>query len=190
MGRLIIGISGYVGSGKTTLADYFTQNHGFVRLSFADKIREIMVVLGVPMEVLRDPVLKEKPHPALCGCSPRDFMEALGKMARDKTNGKLWLQQFVIAAEPRPLVICDDVRHQNEANLILENGGYVFRLRVPGTQPRVPTDFKVDELTGVEDLTNDHGVTLQKHLYQFIYAKVFEQISRDTAYPDWFATKK
>lgn len=187
--RLIVGIAGYVGAGKTSLSNYYTQNHGFVRLSFADKIREVMVVLGVPMEVLRDPILKEQPHSALCGCSPRDFMEAFGKMARDKTGGKLWLQQFALAAQPRPLVIVDDVRHQNEADLILENGGYVFRLRVPGTQPRVPTDFKVDELTGVEDLTNVHGETLLKHLYQFTYAKVFESIARDTPYDDWFKSK-
>lgn len=185
--RLIIGFAGYVGSGKTTLSNYFVQNHGFVRLSFAAKIKEIMVVLGVPEEVLADPIRKEQPHPALCGVSPRAFMEALGKMARDLTNGQLWLQQFVLAAQPKPLVICDDVRHQNEADLILENGGHVFRLRVPGTQPRVPTDFKVDELVGVEDLTNDIGTTLLKYLYQFTYAKAFEQIARDMSYTDWKA---
>ena len=185
--RLIIGFAGYVGSGKTTLSNYFVQNHGFVRLSFAAKIKEIMVVLGVPEEVLADPIRKEQPHPALCGVSPRAFMEALGKMARDLTNGQLWLQQFVLAAQPRPLVICDDVRHQNEADLILENGGHVFRLRVPGTQPRVPTDFKVDELTGVEDLTNDIGTTLLKHLYQFTYGRSFGQILMTTGYDEWRA---
>lgn len=185
--RLIIGFAGYVGSGKTSLSNYFVQNNGFVRLSFAAKIKEIMVVLGVSETILADPVLKEKPHPALCGVSPRAFMEALGKMARDLTDGQLWLQQFVLAAQPKHLIICDDVRHQNEADLIRENGGYVFRLRVPGTQPRVPTDFKVDELTGVEDLTNDIGTTLLKHLYQFTYAKAFEQIAREMSYGDWKA---
>lgn len=189
MSRLIIGIAGYVGSGKTTLSHYFTQGHGFTCISFADKIKEIMVVLGVPMEVLRDPILKEQPHPALCGASPRQFMEGIGKVARDLTNGNLWLQQFVMAGQSKALIICDDVRHQNEADLIKENGGFVFRLRVPGQQPRVPTDFKVDELTGVEDLINDIGVTLQKHLYQFIYAKAFQQIDRDMSYADWFAAR-
>lgn len=187
--RLIIGFSGYVGSGKTSVSNYFVQNHGFVRLSFADKIREIMVVLGVPMEVLRDPILKEKPHPALCGASPRTFMEEIGKKGRDLTDDKLWMQQFAMAAQSRPLVICDDVRYQNETDLILENGGYVFRLRVPFTQPRVPTDFEVDKLIGVEDLTNDIGTTLLKHLYQFTYAKVFEQITREVPYGDWYKTK-
>ncbi len=189
MDRLIIGFAGYVGSGKSSLAQFFIQNHGFTQISFADKIREIMVTLGVPMSVLRDPVLKEKPHPALCGASPRAFMEGLGKLARDLTGGNLWLQQFVLAGQSKALIVCDDVRHQNEADLILDQGGLVFRLRVPGTQPRVPTDFEVDKLNFVEDLTNDIGTTLLKHLYQYTYGKAFGQIDRDFSYADWKANQ-
>ena len=185
--RLVIGFAGYVGSGKTSLANYYIQNHGFTKLSFADKIREIMVVLGVSMEVLRDPVAKEKPHPALCGATPRAFMEGIGKLARDLTQDRLWLMQFMGAAQGRPLIVIDDVRHQNEADLVKEMGGMVFRLRVPGAQPRVPTDFKVDELVGVEDLTNDIGTTLLKHLYQFTYGRLFEQIATETTYDQWKA---
>lgn len=116
-------------------------------------------------------------------------MEALGKMARDLTDGNLWLQQFALAAQPKPLVICDDVRHQNEADFIKENGGVVFRLRVPGTKPRVPTDFKVDELEGVEDLTNDIGTTLLKHLYQYVYGRAFQNIDPAVSYDNWFINK-
>jgi hypothetical protein len=187
--RVVLGFAGYVESGKSSLSKFYVQNHGFKKLSFATKIKEIMVVLGVPMEVLQDPVLKEKPHPALCGATPRDFMEGIGKLARDLTQDKLWVQQFLIQTEGKPLIVIDDVRHQNEVDTIAAMGGHVYRLRVPNTQPRVPTDFCVDELTGVEDLTNDIGTTLLKHLYQFTYGRTFGQIPMEQSYEDWFASR-
>lgn len=186
--RIIIGFSGYVGSGKTSLAEYYIQNHGFKRLSFADKIREIMVVLGVPMEVLRDPELKERPHPALCGRSPREAMETIGtKWGREMMHDQFWVQQFLLASNGKSLIVVDDVRFQNEVDTIKAMGGHTYRLRVPGRQPRVGTDFAVDKLEGVEDLTNDIGTTLLKHLYQFTYGRSFGSILMTTSYEEWRA---
>jgi hypothetical protein len=46
---------------------------------------------------------------------------------------------------------------------------------VPGREPKVPTDFKVQELTGVIDLNNDfeRGGVTTRALYQRIYGEAF-----------------
>ena len=173
--RIIIGIAGYTHSGKSTLSDIFVQNNGFRRASFADKIREIMMVLGVEREVLLDPVLKERPHPALLGKTPREAMETVGTAwGRNMVHPELWIHQFKLATANRLLVICDDVRYQNEVDTIASLGGQTYRLRVQGRQPRVKTDFAVDSLTGVEDLKNDIDAlegprTKIDYLYGYIY---------------------
>lgn len=186
-GAVVIGISGYVGSGKTSLADYFIQGHGFRRLSFADKIREIMVVLGVDMETLRDPVRKEEPHPALCGATPRQFMEDIGKLGRDLTKDQLWVRQFQIAGMSKPLIVCDDVRHQNEVDTIMSMGGGTYRLNVPGTEPRVRTDFAVQKLERVEDITNVHGETRLKDIYRYVYRRAFGPGITEASFEAWVA---
>lgn len=38
---MILGISGFAGSGKDTVADFLVKNHGFVKVAFADKIKRI-----------------------------------------------------------------------------------------------------------------------------------------------------
>ena len=36
---MIIGVTGFIGSGKDTIADYLVTEHGFKRLSFAGSLK-------------------------------------------------------------------------------------------------------------------------------------------------------
>lgn len=172
---LVIGLSGFVSSGKTTISDLFVQGYGFKRLSFADPIRQMMMALGVSEQTLRDTVAKEQPHPALCGQTPRHAMETLGTAwGRDMIHPDIWKNQFVVRAQSKPLVICDDVRYQNEVDTITHMGGRVYRLVVPGREPRVKTDVAAQNLTGVEDVINDIGTTKITDIFGYIYGKSFD----------------
>ena len=174
--QLVIGLSGFVGSGKTSVAEWFIGNHGFKRYSFADPIREMMMVLGVDEATLRDPKRKEEPHPALMGRTPREAMETLGTAwGRDMIHPHLWIGQFGLRTKKARLVIVDDVRFPNEVTAIRSIGGKVFKLIVPGQEPRVNTDRFVQRIVPDEALSNDFvsgGVTT-KALYEYIYAKTF-----------------
>lgn len=176
--QIVIGLAGYIGSGKTSVSEWFITNHGFKRVSFADPIRQMIMALGVPESVLRDPVLKEKPHKLLLGQTPRYAMETLGtKWGRDLMHPQFWVGHFALASAEKPFVIIDDVRFDNEVEAIESLGGRVFRLNVPGREPKVPTDFMVQKLTKVTDLSNDFetgGVTT-KALYERIYGEMFGQ---------------
>ena len=62
MKNMIIGITGYAGSGKDTLADFLIENNQFKKLEFAKKIKEILSDLyDVPIEYFYDRLLKNKP---------------------------------------------------------------------------------------------------------------------------------
>lgn len=179
-GQIVIGISGFGGNGKTSVSDLLIQNHGFRRVSFADKIRAMIMALGVPEEVLRDPVKKHEPHVALCGRSPVHAMETLGtKWGRDLMHPQFWMFQFLRDGKDKPFLICDDVRFQNELDLIKEMGGITYRLIVPGKEPVRNTDFEVQKLEGTVDIVNVIGVTRLKQIYEFIYARSFGQTNKE-----------
>ena len=42
---MIIGISGFQSSGKDTIADYLVKEHGFVKLSFASALKDIVAII-------------------------------------------------------------------------------------------------------------------------------------------------
>ena len=43
---MIIGISGYATAGKDTIGEILVENHGFRRIAFADKLREVLLALN------------------------------------------------------------------------------------------------------------------------------------------------
>ncbi|HVH53398.1 MAG TPA: hypothetical protein VNA32_04620 [Actinomycetota bacterium] len=43
---IVIGLSGYAGSGKTTVADILVRDHGFTKMSFADPIKRMVRALN------------------------------------------------------------------------------------------------------------------------------------------------
>ena len=182
---VIIGISGFVGSGKTTVSDWFLQNHGFKRASFADPIRAMVMALGIPEETLRDPVKKEQPHDLLMGRSPRFAMETLGGLwGRETMHPQFWVGHFGLKALKMKFVIVDDVRYPNEVEAIHELGGKVFKLIVPGREPRVASDHAVETVVPDFALDNDfeRGGVTTKALYGFIYDVAF-QVPPDRARP-------
>ncbi len=50
---MIIGVTGFIGSGKDTIADYLTTFHGFKRVSFAASLKDaVSAVFGWDRELL------------------------------------------------------------------------------------------------------------------------------------------
>ncbi|UXY13830.1 hypothetical protein N8I74_10900 [Chitiniphilus purpureus] len=76
----LIALTGAKGAGKDTVADHLVRHHGFVRLAFADPLRdEIAAAFGVPLSMLTTPGRKEEPNAllALGRCPEPAFVDYL-----------------------------------------------------------------------------------------------------------------
>jgi hypothetical protein len=124
--------------------------NGGYRYSFADPIRQMLMSLGIDMY---DPYWierKEDVIPAL-GVSPRRLMQTLGTdWGRQMIHQNIWLtlaaQRFLRTG---PGMVIADVRFDNEANWVRNNGGLVVHL-------------KRDEVHKVESHVSEAGVTVKE----------------------------
>jgi hypothetical protein len=139
--KTIIGISGLIGSGKDTVADYLTNVHGFRRISFAGVLKDACaVIFGWDRELLEgrtkesrrwreevDPWWAEKLNmPTL---TPRWVLQYMGTdVLRNHFHDNIWVH----AVEHRMLstqdnIVISDVRFPNEIAAIKQAGGLVIR---------------------------------------------------------------
>lgn len=136
----IIGINGMAGVGKDTVADYLCSEFGFVKYGFADPLKAMLKAIGVDPKTRGE---KEGVNPVF-GVTNRSMMETLGtEWMRDCVAQDGWLRlasrrlaelkalnSFDAVPQVRGMVICD-VRYENEADWIRENGGQVWQVLRP-----------------------------------------------------------
>lgn len=148
---MIIGLSGLAGAGKTTVAKHLVERHGYVRLPFAGPIKAMAEAFGLTFAEVHGEA-KETPCEALCGKTPRQFMQWLGtEFGRNLIGPDVWIEAWrrrvfearnaallegdaaVIARSIYGLrVVADDCRFDNEAAAIRSMGGAVIRIERPG----------------------------------------------------------
>jgi hypothetical protein len=172
MNRLI-GIIGLAGSGKDTLADQLSRQHHFFKYSFARPLKEALnAVFGWRMEQWEDRVWKETVQPWL-GKSPRQCAQTLGtEWGRDLVHPELWVllaqrtwENLIVderLLEQYKRMVIPDVRFDNEARWVLEQGGTLIEIRrkaagsvsahvseagVSQRYPRVVVDNNADIIT-------------------------------------------
>jgi len=140
---MIIGVCGFIGSGKDTIADYLTNFHGFRRESFANSLKDaVSAVFGWDRTMLEgrtkqarewreqvDPWWAERlgmPH-----LTPRWVLQYWGtEVCRNGFHDDMW-----IAALENKLrnskddIVISDCRFPNEIASIKNAGGIVIRVR-------------------------------------------------------------
>ena len=137
---MLIGFSGKKGSGKSYFANYLVNNKLFIKLSFASPLKEITKILfNLSDEDVKDPIKKELINPKF-NASPRELMQWLGTdIMREEFNkkfnysGSIWIDnvkdRVKTLLDNNKDVVIDDVRFQNEADMIHSLGGIVINLR-------------------------------------------------------------
>jgi len=116
---MIIGLQGYAGSGKSTVAQYLVERHGFARRHIKHTLAEMTRTL------LRDAGAEDpdkyidgewKRIPVLGGRSATEIQQFLGtEFGREFIHPDLWLNIWSKWAEGHPLVVQESVRFANEA---------------------------------------------------------------------------
>lgn len=129
--RLIIGLAGQIGSGKTTAAQEL-YHIGFTRIRFAGPLKAMAKCIGLNDQQV-DGDLKETPADVLGGMTPRRFMQLIGtEFGRQMICDDLWIRAWSAAIDRLPEhipVVCDDIRFANEAQAIKAKGGIVARMK-------------------------------------------------------------
>lgn len=132
---MIFGLTGRAGAGKDSVADYLEQ-YGVCRCKLATPLYEMVSAMtGLTVEQLMDRNLKERPIPGI-GKSPRQLLQSIGTdWGRAKVGDDVWIKS--LDARTRQLrgmgysIVITDVRFDNEAQWVRDNGGAVWEVVRP-----------------------------------------------------------
>ena len=127
--RLVIGLCGPEGAGKSTVAKLLTNKFEGELVPFASPLKRMLSALGVSdRHLYGTPDEKEEPLGILGGKSARQAMQLLGtEWGRDAICADLWVRAWHVAVSKKAgwLIVADDLRFQNEADAIKALGGVV-----------------------------------------------------------------
>lgn len=134
----VIGITGKIGSGKSTVSKYIEENYGFTEYSMAQplkKIGELFFFSKTQLYGTQEQKLEEHTH---WGISAREFLQKIGTelfrehlpkvMPKMKSIGTVWVDLFCLRyKKERKKYVISDVRFLDEANVVKELNGIIIR---------------------------------------------------------------
>ena len=172
---MIIGISGFINSGKDTVADIICkaqlpgimqQNSIYAKHSFADKLKDAVALMyGWDRSLLqgdtdRSREWREETCPRW-GVTPRKALQDVGVAMRG-VDSDFWVKSLLTRFKNDSHVVIPDVRFPNEVDGIHELGGIVIRVE-RGEQPEwvdIITDHEIkstDDADKVDQFLNEMG---------------------------------
>ena len=145
---MIIGVCGFIGSGKDTIADYLTNFHGYRRESFANSLKDAVAqVFGWDRTMLEgrtkqarewreqvDPWWSERLK--MPNLTPRWILQYWGtEVCRRAFHDDIWIASLENKLRnSKDDVVISDCRFPNEIKSIKNAGGIVIRV-VRGAEP-------------------------------------------------------
>ena len=134
----IIGIAGRARAGKDTVADQLVAGHGFERIAFADRLKDVVgqMFMWDATHFVGD--AKERVD-EFWGLSPRKALQLLGTEAGRRVFGHdIWIKHVQYVIKERPDIrdwVISDCRFPDEALAIRGWGGALWRVERPGIEP-------------------------------------------------------
>lgn len=146
---MIIGICGFQSSGKDTIAKYFVEKHGFIRLSFASSLKDIIsVIFGWPRNKLEGLTKEDREWRNIVDpwwaktlqmhqLTPRYVLQHFGtELFRNQFHPDIWVKivenqiNKIIQDNIKSNIVISDCRFENEIMMISRLYGkiiHVFR---------------------------------------------------------------
>ncbi len=180
---MIVGITGFIGSGKSTAANYLSEKYGLKQESFASNLKDaVSCIFGIDRNLLEgvvDRELRELPDEYWSQklgnpTSPRFLLQYIGTDLFRGWKPDIWVWSLEKKLGPNSVIA--DVRWKNEAEMIKRKKGIIIRI-----DPRVDPDpstihyseKEVLEITPDYVIRNDGTVNeLYKKLDFFIQSQI------------------
>lgn len=142
----LIGLTGPIASGKSTVSDYLENTWGFTGYYFAKPLKEIGLAFGFEHEQLYGTQAQKLEINKYWNVSAREFMQQFGtEICRNVLPATIpamsfgesqspWVRLFEIFMQkllvdhPNSCVVISDLRFLNEAEAIKRFGGYIVRV--------------------------------------------------------------
>lgn len=162
------------GSGKSTLAFALQTKYYFHHTAFAEPIKKMLIELvhlqGCSIPTANEMFrlgLKETPTKYLSGQTPRHAMQTLGtEWGRNWIDYNFWVNVWINSIKDHNRVVVDDVRFENEATAIRQEGGVVVFVSRPGVET---TDNHSSEKLGfMPDWIITNGDTVEQLVEQLV----------------------
>ena len=163
---MIIGLSGKMGSGKTTIANFLNDKlEGSVILPFAEPLKDVSLKLFGASRTQLDGTQDQKNTVTECGMTARELMQTVGMTMRGIWP-HCWVHAWVkeveaVRAEHGAVpIIVPDVRFANEVGAIIGLDGLVFRLtRNPYPGNHHASETELDRHTGWSGVIDNADMT-------------------------------
>lgn len=186
---LYLGVSGVAQAGKDTVANVLVENHGFVRISFADALKKAVKALDPILEFNRplswfwhegESDADNWDRLKVEYAEARRLLQRMGtEVGRDLFGENFWVERAFASVNDADRVVFSDCRFPNEAQAVKDHGGYVWRVERPGYGPtnnhpsetsldHWPFDYVLHNNTSVEGLQD----TVADALFQCTAEKV------------------
>jgi len=162
---MIIGVVGFIGSGKGTVGDILANNHGYLRESFAKPLKDaIAIIFNWPRHLLEgdtkesrewreqvDSYWTEKLGKTI---TPRLVLQWMGTGAgRNVFGSNLWTAALQDRLDSQKNYVITDVRFENEVNAIRDIGGKIIRVKRGDDPNWVSTALRAKK-RGLDKLTS------------------------------------
>jgi hypothetical protein len=137
----LIGLVGFIGSGKGTVADILTRNHGFIKESFANAVKDAVApIFGWDRTMLEGDTPESRKWRETPDSwwseklgrpfSPRIALQLMGtESGRNVFHTDVWVLSLLRRINPNKNYVLADVRFPNEIDLIRSQGGKVVRVK-------------------------------------------------------------
>jgi hypothetical protein len=137
----VLGLSGWARSGKDTIANCMVENHGYLKMSFADPLKDALEALNPKVDIsgyympLATGLKLVGGWEGIKGHSTevRPLLQRMGtEVGREMFGENFWVDAAIDRIPDGSKVIFADVRFPNEAKAIKDLGGQVWRVERVG----------------------------------------------------------